>query len=133
MPAHPPLDGRTSHRDRALERVYGLRIRPRLVSDGGDQSVIAPNDLLAGIEQHKATCSIGILRLASGQAFVAHERGLLVANDTGDRNASERGIEGCSDLAIDLGRGDDAREDGRAKIEEPKQWRMPLESAKGYE
>ena len=80
-----PLHRAAGDRDRALQRVDRPGVA-EAVGDGGEQSVLAAHELLARVEQEEVAGAVGVLGLAGLEAHLAHGGGLLVAEDTGDRD-----------------------------------------------
>ena len=104
-----PLHQRAGDGDRALERVDRLVVAD-LVADGGEQAVLGVDDLLAGVQDHEVAGAVGVLRLAGLERRLAEGRGLLVAEDAGDRDAAEQAL--FTAVAVDLGGGLDLGQHG---------------------
>ncbi len=83
-----PLHQRAGDRDRAFQRVQrGLVVD--LVADRADQPVRRPDEFVAGVEQQEAAGAVRALGLARGEAGLAEQRGLLVAERGRDPYAGE--------------------------------------------
>ena len=80
-----PLHGRTGDGDRTLKCVNGFGVT-ELIAHRGQQPVLRPHDLLTGVEQQEIACAISVLGLAGVQTHLPDHRGLLVAEDPGDRH-----------------------------------------------
>ena len=78
-----PLDQTASHRDRALEGIYGVLLTD-LVADRGQQAVLADDSFGTGIEQDEAASPVGVLRFARAEAGLPEGGGLLIAQDSGN-------------------------------------------------
>src|SRR5205809_937141 len=76
------------------------------VPDAGQQRVRA-HDLAAGVHEQEAAGAVGVLRVAAGEARLAEQRRLLVAEDAGDRPPADRR---AGRLAIGLAGGADLRQ-----------------------
>ena len=83
-----PLDERAGDRDRALEGV-ARGLLAEAVRDGRDEPVAGVHDLLAGVDDEEVAGAVGVLRLAGGERGLPERRGLLIAEDAGDRYAGE--------------------------------------------
>ncbi len=122
-----PLDQRASNGDATFQGVDRF-LRAKFVTDSGEQSVSGRDGAFAGIHQQKAAGAIGILGFARMEAGLAKERGLLVAEDSGDfytGNAIEFGF------AINFAAGNDARKDGGRNIERGKNFSDPNSAWRG--
>ena len=102
-----PLDQRPGNGDRALEGVNGGLVAD-LVADGGQQTILGEDGLLAGVHQHEAAGAVGVLRHALLEAGLAEGGSLLVTEDAGDRGVDQQAV--LAAVAIDLGGGLDLGE-----------------------
>ncbi len=106
-----PLDERAGDRDRAFEGVHGGLVAD-LVADGGDEPVVRKLRLGAGVHEHEAAGSVGVLRHAGLEACLAEGGRLLVAQVAGDRLARKQA--GLASVSVHLGGGADlGQERGR--------------------
>ena len=85
--AHP-LHQRAGDGDGALQGVDRLLVADP-VADGGEQAVVGVDRLVAGVHQQEGAGAVRGLGLALGEAGLAEQRGLLVAERGGDRHAVE--------------------------------------------
>src|ERR1700733_6940028 len=120
-----PLHRRPGHGDGALERVDRLLLA-ELGADGGEQAVLAADDLLAGVEQHEVAGAVGVLRLARREADLADRGRLLVAEVAGERHAGQRPEPDLA-VAARRGRRPDRGEHLPRDAEEPEQLVVPVE------
>ena len=83
-PVPDPLDDRTAHKDRAFQRILHLAVKAD--GDGGDQTVLALVDLVAGVHQQETAGAVGVFHVAGLKAALPEQRSLLVARNTGYRH-----------------------------------------------
>ena len=124
-----PLHERASDRDRALERVvHGPAAET--VRDGRDEPRGRRHGRRARVHQHEAAGAVRVLRLAGREARLARERGLLIAEDSGERDARER-----RDLrvGVDLARRRDPRQHRARHVERREQRVVPVAGRKIHE
>ena len=86
-----PLDGSAGNEDTAFQcigqlGIVGLALAP---GNGGKQTVLRRNALVAGVHQHETAGAIGVLRHTNFEAGLAEGGGLLVASVT-------RHFDGCA-------------------------------------
>src|SRR5690606_5346638 len=70
--------------DGTLQRIVGLAVA-ELVGNGGQQSVLARNDVGAGVENQEVSGAVSVLRVALLESRLPEGGRLLVAQDSGDR------------------------------------------------
>ena len=94
-----PLYQRAGDGDRPLERVYS-RLRANLIANRGQQAILRLHRLLPGIDQQKASRAVGVLAFPRREARLSEQRGLLVAERRGHRDALQNSLR----LPVDLRR-----------------------------
>ena len=72
-----PLHQRTRNRNRPFQRI-DRRLAGKLIAHRRQQTVLGVHGLGAGVEQHKTTRTIRILRLAGSKTRLPYGRRLLV-------------------------------------------------------
>src|SRR5712664_3340327 len=72
-----PLDGRTGHGYRTLERINGRRAT-KLIANGGQQSSLRGHDIRPRIQQHEVARAISVFGFAGQKANLPDGRGLLI-------------------------------------------------------
>ena len=108
-----PLHQRAGHRDRALQRVH-RGLPAQLVRHRGEQAVLRGDRTGAGVQQQEAPGAVGALGLAGGEAGLAEQRGLLVAQRGRDRHPGQRPAPG----PVGRQRRPDLRQHRRRQVEE---------------
>ncbi len=78
------------------------------IGDGSQQTALGGDDLLAGIEQHEASGSVGVLGRPGIEAGLAEESCLLIAENAADWNP----LQFADALGDPSRRGHDLREKG---------------------
>ena len=96
--------------------------RPR---DGRQQLVLRHGRLRAGVLQHEAAGSVGVLRQAGRRAHLPEQRRLLIAGDAAERHRLE--AERRRDLAVDLARAAHLRQHAARHAQRAQQLVIPLE------
>ena len=79
-----PLNSSAGYENRTFQRILHLAVYAP--GNRRHQTIFAVHRLFAGVHQHKAACTIGVLRLTGSKAGLSEESALLVACCTGDRN-----------------------------------------------
>ena len=123
-----PLHEGAGDGDGALEGVHG-RLVADLVAQGGEQAALGRDDLLARVHEHEAAGAVGVLRLAGGEARLAEEGRLLVAQVARDRHA----VEIADARAVDLGGGLDLGEHGLRHAHDAQDLVVPVEGLEVHE
>ena len=98
----------------------------RADGDRGQQAVAGANRLGAGVHQHEAAGTVGVLGHPFFEAELAEQGGLLVTGDTGDGDA---GAAATGGVAIDLGGGFDLRQHGGGDAQLVQHALIPLQVA----
>ena len=80
-----PLDGRTRRQDRSFQRV--CRLARNAIRDRRQKPRRGPLQLLARIQHQEAARSVGRLHVTRRKTRLTHQRRLLVARHTPDRQA----------------------------------------------
>ena len=83
-PVPDPLDDCAAHKDGAFQRILHLAVKAD--GDGGDQTVLALVDLVAGVHQQETAGAVGVFHVAGLKAALPEQRSLLVARNTGHRH-----------------------------------------------
>jgi hypothetical protein len=136
MPALPasipdvPFDGRPSHSNGPFEGIRGSLVISQSVRYGTDQPVLASNDVGPGVEEYETTGTIRVFGLSLAETLVSDQSSLLITDHPGDGHVLERSR---GDLAIDFGRGDDLRQDGRFEAEKVDERLVPLQSLERHQ
>lgn len=121
-----PLDRRARDCNGSLERI-GSRFALELVSDRGQEAVVGGDDLLARVEQHKASGSVGVLGLTGLEAMLPHERGVLIAQTSRDGHVLDLAELFVVDSAKECGRGLDLGQDLLVESKEVEALVAPLQ------
>ena len=111
-----PLHQRAGDGDAALERIMRWLLA-ELVRHSGQQSELRLHRLCVGIQQQEAAGAVGVLRLSGLEAGLPHQRGLLIAQVSGQRNARQRA---GGNVSVHLAAGGDARQHRRRNAERPR-------------
>ena len=111
------LDNRPIQPQNQLYIMRGWTYRP-------EQTVIALHDLIAGVEQQECTGPERAFGLSLMEAFIAHERTLLITDQATDLNALEQPM---FDLSVHLRRRYDFGKGGWFYLEEFQKGRVPLQ------
>src|SRR5262245_5757806 len=118
-----PLDDRAGDEDAPFERVLrGSVARP---GDGRQQLVARRGRRGAGVLQHEAARSVGVLRQAGRRAHLPEQRRLLIAGDAAQDDGLEP--ERRPHLTVDLARAAYDREDAARYVQRAQQVVVPLE------
>ncbi len=86
-----PLHQSAGDGDASLQGVVS-RLVAKLIGHGCQQTGLGIHFSGAGIHEQKAACAVGVLRFARLEAGLAHQGGLLVAEDAGDSDIFYRGL-----------------------------------------
>ena len=90
QPVTQPLDRRTRHEDRALERVRHLGVAAR-PGDRGHEPVHGRRPVGPDVDQHEGAGAVRVLRHARLEARLPEQGGLLVARDAAHRDPEPGG------------------------------------------
>ena len=104
-----PLYQRSSDGNRTFQGIDGGLVTD-LVADGGQQTVLGEDGLLACVHEHEAAGAVRVLRHALLEASLAKSGGLLIAKNAGDRGIDQQAV--LATIAVDLGGGLDLRKHG---------------------
>ena len=108
-PVPDPLDDRAAHKDGAFQRILHLAVKAD--GDGGDQTVLALVDLVAGVHQQEAAGAVGVFHVAGLKTALPEQCSLLVARNTGHRHVHALNVGVAVHLAGVLHTGQDAAGD----------------------
>jgi hypothetical protein len=100
------------------------------VRNGTDQPVLASDDVGPGVEEYETTGTVRVFGLSLTETLVSDQSSLLISDHSGDGHVLERSR---GDLAINFGRGDDLRQDGRLEAEKVDERLVPLQSLERHQ
>ena len=92
-----PLNQRAGNRDRTFERI-DRRSVAQLVAKGREQPAGRWKRAFPGVHQHEAARAISVLCFARVQTCLTEQRGLLIAQNSGNRHS----LKHAGRMAIDF-------------------------------